>query len=103
MAREKTCGNIVTLNHFCLRIPVDAMLRLHGDPMQEAGGAGAMAYFGGSDGRFARVNAVEPVSVLIVGCVDVVFGRANDRVKDFGIAGAERNDRCRRSPLWMWA
>ena len=50
------------------------------------------------------MNAVEPVSMLIVGRVDVIFRRTNDGIENLRVAGAERNDcgrrraegRCRR-------
>jgi len=45
MPRAEACGDIVTLNRFCLRIPEETMLCPHGDPMQQACVPGAMANF----------------------------------------------------------
>ena len=74
---EQTGGNVIALDRLCLRIPVHMVLSLHGNPMQQASGTGAVANLCRRYGRFSRVNAVEPVSMLIVGCVDVIFRRPN--------------------------
>ena len=77
MPGQQAGGNVIALDRLGLRIPVHMVLGLHGNPMQQASGTGAMADLCRSYRRFSRVNAVEPVSVLIVGCVDVIFRRPN--------------------------
>ncbi len=97
MPGEKTGGDVVALHGLGFWIPEDTMLRLHGDPVQQTGGAGAMPDLGCRHGRFARVNAIEPIAMLIVGCVDLPLRRAYHRIENFGIAGAKWKDRLCRS------
>ena len=46
MPGEETGGDVVALDGFAFWIPEDAMLRLHGDPVQETRGTGAMPDLG---------------------------------------------------------
>ena len=71
MPGEQTGGNVVALHGFRFWIPVDAMLRLHGDPVQQTRGTGAMSDLGRGHGRFSRSDAIQPVAMLVVGCVRV--------------------------------
>ena len=43
MPRQQTPGNVIALDRLCLRIPVNMVLNLHRNPMQQASGTGAMA------------------------------------------------------------
>ena len=43
MPRQQTPGNVISLDRLCLRIPVHMVLSLHGNPVQQASGTGAMA------------------------------------------------------------
>ncbi len=53
VAGQQTGGNIITLDHLRLRIPVHMVLRLHGNPMQQASGTGAMTNLCRRDWRFS--------------------------------------------------
>ena len=46
-------------------------LRLHGDVVEQAGRASAMADLGGCGGGFATLDALEPVPVLIVALIEM--------------------------------
>ena len=61
-------------------------LGLHGDVVEQAGGAGAMADLGGRRRSFAALDAVEPVAVLVVALVEMHLVRANDGVENLRIA-----------------
>ena len=74
-------------------VPVEAAVGLHGDVVEEAGGAGAVADFHGCGGLFARADALDPVEVLLGAGVEVDLVGADDGVEDFGVAGDEGLDR----------
>ena len=42
MSREQACGNVITEDLLGDRVPMDAMVRLHGDPVKQACAAGTV-------------------------------------------------------------
>src|SRR5258705_675885 len=67
-------------------------LGLHRNVVEQAGGAGAMADLGGCGGGFAALDAVEPVTVLVVALVEMHLVGADDGVENLWIAGHEGFD-----------
>ena len=67
------------------RIPLQVTWKLHGDVMEQAGGAGAVADLDWGGGLLAGVDALDPVSVLLGCCVQVNLVGADDGVEDLRI------------------
>lgn len=86
-AGEHGVGFVVVVEALVDGVPVEVARELHGDVMEEAGGAGAVADLDWSGGRLAGVDAFDPVGVLLGGGVEVDLVGADDGVEDLGVAG----------------
>jgi hypothetical protein len=91
-AGEHGVGFVVVVEALEDGVPVEVAGELHGDVVEEAGGAGAVADLDWGGGWFAGVDALDPVGVLLGGGVEVDLVGADDGVEDFGVAGHKRLD-----------
>ena len=82
-------GLVVVLEALLLRIPVETPLELHRHVMEQAGGAGAVGDFDGRDRLLPRLDACEPVAVVVVALGHVELVRADHRLDDLWIAGRQ--------------
>ncbi len=72
-AGEHTVRFVVVLEALEDGVPVEVARELHGDVMEEAGGAGSVAKLDRGGGWFAGVDALDPVGVLFRRGVEMDF------------------------------
>ena len=75
---------------------------LHRNVVHQAGGTGAVADLGWSDGSFSRPDAFQPVSMLVVALIQVNFVRTNHTFENLRIARHQRLERNRLSSRIAW-
>jgi hypothetical protein len=85
-AREHGVGFVVVLEALKHRIPVQVPRQLHSDVMKQTSRASSMPNLDRGRGWFARVDALDPIRMLLSRGIKMNLIRPNHRVKNLRIA-----------------